>query len=71
MDVEAKVGIGELRVIVPQDATVAVDASARAGSVDVLGQEESGGHARIVTGDGRYTLDLHVGAGEIDVERAQ
>ena len=43
--------------------TVAVDASARAGSVDVLGHEESGGHARVITGHGRYTLDLHVGAG--------
>ncbi len=70
VDVTAKVGIGDLRVIVPHDATVAVDASARAGSVDVLGQEENGSHARVVTGDGRYALDLHVGAGQIDVERA-
>ena len=44
--------------------------SARAGSVDVLGQEENGSHARVVTGNGRYALDLHVGAGQIDVERA-
>jgi phage shock protein PspC (stress-responsive transcriptional regulator) len=70
VDVAAKVGIGDLRVIVPHDATVAVDASARAGSVDVLGHEENGSHARVVVGEGRYALDLHVGAGEIDVERA-
>ncbi len=70
VDVEARVGIGDLRVIVPRDATVAVDAIARAGSVDVLGQEDDGSHARVVTGNGRYTLDLHVGAGQIDVERA-
>src|SRR3954465_265198 len=66
----AKVGMGALLVTVPRDATVAVDAIARAGSVDVLGQEEEGSHARVVTGQGRYVLDLHVGAGEIDVERA-
>jgi phage shock protein PspC (stress-responsive transcriptional regulator) len=70
VNVTAKIGIGDLRVTVPRDATVAVDASARAGSVDVLGQEENGSHARVITGDGRYKLDLHVGAGQIDVDRA-
>jgi phage shock protein PspC (stress-responsive transcriptional regulator) len=70
VETEARVGIGDLKVIVPQDATVAVDASARAGSVDVLGQEEDGSHASVVTGDGRYKLVLHVGAGQIDVVRA-
>jgi phage shock protein PspC (stress-responsive transcriptional regulator) len=70
VDMTARVGIGDLRVIVPHDATIAVDAGARAGSVDVLGEEENGSHARVITGDGRYRLDLHVGAGQIDVERA-
>ena len=57
-------------MIVPHDATVAVDASARAGSVDVLGQRGERRPRTRVTGHGRYTLDLHVGAGQIDVERA-
>jgi phage shock protein PspC (stress-responsive transcriptional regulator) len=70
VNLTAKVGIGDLRVTVPHDATVAVDASARAGSVDVLGEEENGSHARVITGHGRYQLDLHVGAGQIDVDRA-
>ena len=68
--VEAKVGIGDLKVIVPHDATVAVDATVRACSISALGQEDDGSHARVVTGDGRLALDLHVGAGRIDVERA-
>src|SRR4051812_26070031 len=70
VNMTARVGIGELRVTVPHNATVAVDASARAGSIHALGQNDDGSHARIVAGDGRYVLDLHVGAGQIDVERA-
>jgi phage shock protein PspC (stress-responsive transcriptional regulator) len=70
VDLEAKVGMGELNVIVPQDATVAVDAGARAGSIDALGEEDDGSHAHVVTGTGQYVLHLHVGAGKVLVERA-
>jgi phage shock protein PspC (stress-responsive transcriptional regulator) len=70
VDMTAKVGMGDLKVIVPRDASVAVDASARAGSIDVLGEEDDGSHAHVVTGEGGYVLDLHVGAGKVLVERA-
>lgn len=67
--VAAKVGIGELRVIVPGDATVALDAHVRTGSIAALGHEDDGSSVDVVTGNGRLALDLHVGAGRIDVER--
>ncbi len=70
VEMTAKVGMGDLKVIVPRDASVAVDASARAGSIDVLGEEDDGSHAHVVTGEGGYVLDLHVGAGKVLVERA-
>ena len=68
--VAAKVGIGELHVIVPRDAAVALDSHVRTGEIDALGRHDDGGHARVVTGSGRLALDLDVGAGRIDVDRA-
>ena len=43
--VEARLGIGELVVIVPADATVVVDAHTGLGRVDALGQEDDGAGA--------------------------
>ena len=68
--VRAKVGLGNLHVIVPRDSTVTLDTHVRTGEIDALGQHDDGSHARVVTGDGRLTLDLDVGAGRIDVDRA-
>ena len=69
--VDASLGIGELRVIVPRDASVAVDAKVKAGSISSLGREDDGRNARVVTGDGRLQVVARVGAGEIDVVRAE
>jgi phage shock protein PspC (stress-responsive transcriptional regulator) len=68
--VKASIGIGELRVIVPHDASVAVDSKVKAGSISSLGREDDGTDVRIVTGDGRLHVVARAGAGWIDVVRA-
>jgi phage shock protein PspC (stress-responsive transcriptional regulator) len=69
--VEAKVGVGELEIIVPRDVTVAVDAQAKAGEVYVLNQHDDGRNAEVSTGSGGLlVIDAKVGAGRIDVVRA-
>jgi len=72
--VKANVGIGELHVIAPANATLDVDAHAQAGNVVVLDRKNDGTHvnARVVdrTGSGRVlVLDLHTGLGKVEVER--
>jgi Cell wall-active antibiotics response 4TMS YvqF len=72
LHVEARVGIGELRVIVPRDASAAIDARVKAGSVSVLGHHEDGRNARIrVRGGSELFLTTRVGAGGIDVTEGQ
>jgi phage shock protein PspC (stress-responsive transcriptional regulator) len=76
--VEASVGVGELRVVVPEGATVEVDATARIGEVVSPGgadANESGvGLDESFTLDGdaggpRLELDLSVGLGSVEVSR--
>jgi phage shock protein PspC (stress-responsive transcriptional regulator) len=72
--VDATVGVGDLHVIAPDDATVEVDGHVQAGTVFVLGRHDNGTHvhSQIVdrTGSGRVlVLDLHTGLGKITVER--
>jgi phage shock protein PspC (stress-responsive transcriptional regulator) len=72
--VKATVGIGDLRVTVPHDATVDVVGRAQAGDVTVLNQDQGGTHVRshIVdrTGSGRVlVLDLRAGIGKVEVIR--
>jgi predicted membrane protein len=70
LHVKVRVGIGELRVIVPRRASVAVNARAKAGSVSVLGHHDDGRNARVrVTAGDKLFLDTRVGAGGVDVER--
>jgi phage shock protein PspC (stress-responsive transcriptional regulator) len=69
--VKASVGIGKLKVIVPRNATVSVDARAKAGDVNVFGRHDDGTNAAVQTGSGELVLDAKVGAGRIDVVRAQ
>jgi hypothetical protein len=72
--VEARVGIGELTVEVPQGVSVAVVASSGLGQVQALGEEEGGFASKVDTtaeagGDRRLELDLRVGLGQVRVER--
>ena len=69
--VEAHVGIGDLRIVVPHDTPVTVSAHVKAGSIDALGRHEDGTGARLVTGGGSVlTVVANVGAGHIEVIRA-
>jgi hypothetical protein len=69
--VDAKVGIGELRITVPQDAAVTVNAHVKAGSIDAFGRHHAGTNVKYVAGNGKtLAVDAHVGAGQIVVVRA-
>ncbi len=68
------VGIGDLLVLVPRDASVEIDGRAQAGRLDLLGREEHGAHLRQAlldrVGSGRVlVLDAWVGLGRVTVER--
>jgi phage shock protein PspC (stress-responsive transcriptional regulator) len=74
--VEASVGMGELRVIVPRDAAVDVTATSRAGEIvspGGPGANQSGtglDETFTLDGDGpRLELDLSVGLGSVEVVR--
>jgi phage shock protein PspC (stress-responsive transcriptional regulator) len=72
-DVNARVDVGSLRVIVPNDVALRVQADAQAGKVNLLGNSVDGRNVDdSVTQAGRRVLDLdaHVGAGVVTVERA-
>jgi hypothetical protein len=72
--VEARVGVGELVVEVPDGVTVRVMASSGLGEIQVLGEQDNGFANRVDTtvaagGDRRLELDLRVGIGQVRVER--
>jgi hypothetical protein len=72
--VEARVGVGELVVELPDGVSVEVMASAGLGEVQVLGQQEGGFGSRVDAvglggGDRRLQLDARVGLGQVRVER--
>jgi phage shock protein PspC (stress-responsive transcriptional regulator) len=70
LHVQAKVGVGELRVVVPKGVPVQVDARAKVGDVHVEGREDSGRNAVVKTGvRGGYVIDATVGLGKVDVLR--
>jgi predicted membrane protein len=71
-DLRARVGIGELVIIVPEGAAVWVEAHAGLGSVRVDGMEEAGIDAEIsvsAPGAARVRLEASVGIGEVRIER--
>jgi phage shock protein PspC (stress-responsive transcriptional regulator) len=69
--VAAHVGVGELRIVVPRNVPVSVDAHAKAGDVNVLRRHDDGRNASVKTDrGGLLTIDAKVGAGRIDVVRA-
>jgi phage shock protein PspC (stress-responsive transcriptional regulator) len=66
----AKVGVGDLRIVVPDGVPVQVYAHAKVGDVHVLRLEDSGRNAVVRTGSGGgYVIDARVGAGKIEVVR--
>jgi hypothetical protein len=72
--VQARVGVGELAVRLPEGVPVEVDAGSGIGQVQALDREESGVGSRLEAdsggfGDRRLVLDLRVGLGEVRVER--
>ena len=72
--VEARVGIGELTVEVPQGVSVEDVARSGLGQVQALGEEEGGFASKVDTaseagGDRRLELDLRIGLGQVRVER--
>ena len=69
--VEASVGVGELRIIVPRDAAVSVNAHAKVGEMFVLQRHDDGKNAAVRVGQGPLVIDAKVGAGRIDVVRAR
>jgi len=72
--VVAKVGAGQLRVIVPPGLSSQVTARAGVGTIDVFGRRQSGTGVKVdggragVAGAARLELELAVGIGEIRVE---
>ena len=72
--VEARVGVGELYVMVPGDATVQVNGTVQGGQLVLLGREHVGTGladrvADAAEGGATLVLDLGVGIGSIWVER--
>lgn len=72
--VKATLGIGDLAVTVPANASVRVDGSVQAGTIVAFSHRESGTHVHSsldeLTGSGRVlVLDLHNGLGKIEVLR--
>lgn len=71
-ELRAQVGVGELIVIVPEEAPIRVEARSGLGNVQVFGQQEGGIDAEITTpapiGAPAITLIATVGIGEVRVE---
>jgi phage shock protein PspC (stress-responsive transcriptional regulator) len=68
--INASVGVGELRIIVPNNAAVSVSARAKVGALYVLQHHDDGKNAAVRVGQGPLVIDAKVGAGRIDVVRA-
>lgn len=61
LHVHARLGIGELRIVLPQNASLVLDSHVKVGSRTVSWEGGNGGP---------FTVDAKVGAGHIDVVRA-
>jgi hypothetical protein len=74
MTVDASIGIGELVVLVPDDADVDLDAHVAAGNAEAFGRAESGVDVDLfvlsgTSGSQELKLELEVGLGNARVER--
>lgn len=70
--IDIEMGFGEVRVIVPDDLAVEVEADAGVGDVDVFGQSQEGfgnGVSYDSDDDPVIRLDVELGAGQVSVER--
>lgn len=70
---EARVDIGALRVIVPDNVALRVRATSRLGEIDLLGQRVDGHDVERVldqTGERVLVLDAYVGLGQMRITRA-
>ncbi|HEY0416864.1 MAG TPA: PspC domain-containing protein [Gaiellaceae bacterium] len=69
--VRARLGVGDLRIVVPADASVSLTTHVKVGRIDALGRHEDGTNAHVDTRPGRtFTVDAEVGAGHLEVMRA-
>ena len=74
--VDARVGIGDIEVVVPGDVTVHVAGHAEVGQVHVFDQTDDGRNSVVTAtdtvgaGDRVLVIDAHVGAGKVEVTRA-
>jgi phage shock protein PspC (stress-responsive transcriptional regulator) len=72
-NVSARVDIGNLRVIVPENVALRVRGNAQLGEVEILGKTADGRNAKAAidqSGDRVLVLDTHVGVGQVRVTRA-
>jgi phage shock protein PspC (stress-responsive transcriptional regulator) len=74
--VDARIGFGELEIVLPRDVAVDVTGEAKWGEVDVLGRGEEGRDSRehfvdagFYDADRRLVLDADVRGGELNVRR--
>lgn len=73
--IDSHLAIGYLEVVVPDDATVQIEADVQGGVIALFGQERDGWNTDFDLTDGsseraRYVLDLEVGYGRLEVCRA-
>jgi phage shock protein PspC (stress-responsive transcriptional regulator) len=69
--IHAKVGVGELRIVLPPDLPVNINGHAKVGDLRILGAEHSGQDVSISTGDrAPLVIDASVGAGDVRVLRS-
>ena len=71
-EIAASVGIGDLVVVVPADASVRVEGRAGVGEVLLFGRGHGGVSVEEVAGgpDPRFDLEASVGVGKVEVRRA-
>jgi hypothetical protein len=71
--VDTRVDVGRLEVVVPEGVALRVRATSRLGELDVLGERVDGAGVELdldQTGERVLALDVHVGLGSLQIERA-
>jgi phage shock protein PspC (stress-responsive transcriptional regulator) len=69
--IRAKVGVGELQIVLPPGLPVNITSHAKVGDLSILGSEHSGRDLNLTTADrGSLVIDASVGAGDVRVTRS-